>query len=238
MSAPLTLGTAGHIDHGKTALIRALTGVDTDRLPEERDRGISIELGYASLTLPSGRAPVGRRCPGPRAVRPHDGRGRHRHRPVPDDGRGRRRRDAADPRARRRPPGARGRYRGGRGDEVRPRRPELAMLEAAELLPGADASPSPPAPGAGRRGAARRARPSRGDVPSRAADAAMGRGSTSTGCSRSGAPGPSSPGRCGRGDRARRRARVLPGTGRPRARGPGPRRGRRLPPPASALPST
>ncbi len=55
MSAPLTLGTAGHIDHGKTALIRALTGVDTDRLPQERTRGISIELGYARLTLPSGR---------------------------------------------------------------------------------------------------------------------------------------------------------------------------------------
>ena len=53
--APLTLGTAGHIDHGKTALIRALTGVDTDRLPEERERGISIELGYAPLTLPGGR---------------------------------------------------------------------------------------------------------------------------------------------------------------------------------------
>ena len=52
---PLTLGTAGHIDHGKTALIRALTGVNTDRLPEERARGISIELGYASLALPSGR---------------------------------------------------------------------------------------------------------------------------------------------------------------------------------------
>jgi selenocysteine-specific elongation factor len=53
---PLTLGTAGHIDHGKTALIRALTGVDTDRLPEEHARGISIELGYARLELPSGRA--------------------------------------------------------------------------------------------------------------------------------------------------------------------------------------
>jgi selenocysteine-specific elongation factor len=52
---PLTLGTAGHIDHGKTALIRALTGVETDRLPEERARGISIELGYAQLELPSGR---------------------------------------------------------------------------------------------------------------------------------------------------------------------------------------
>ncbi|MBV8431471.1 MAG: selenocysteine-specific translation elongation factor, partial [Solirubrobacterales bacterium] len=54
--APLTLGTAGHIDHGKTALIRALTGVDTDRLPEERSRGISIELGYARLELASGRS--------------------------------------------------------------------------------------------------------------------------------------------------------------------------------------
>ncbi|MCW2951151.1 MAG: selB [Conexibacter sp.] len=52
---PLTLGTAGHIDHGKTALIAALTGIDTDRLPEEQARGISIELGYASLTLPTGR---------------------------------------------------------------------------------------------------------------------------------------------------------------------------------------
>src|SRR3954467_14899223 len=52
---PLTLGTAGHIDHGKTALIKALTGVDTDRLPEERKRGISIALGYAPLALPSGR---------------------------------------------------------------------------------------------------------------------------------------------------------------------------------------
>jgi selenocysteine-specific elongation factor len=52
---PLTLGTAGHIDHGKTALIGALTGKATDRLPEERRRGISIELGYAPLTLPGGR---------------------------------------------------------------------------------------------------------------------------------------------------------------------------------------
>src|SRR5919206_5166764 len=49
------IGTAGHIDHGKTALIRRLTGVDTDRLPEEKARGISIDLGYAPLRLPSGR---------------------------------------------------------------------------------------------------------------------------------------------------------------------------------------
>jgi len=49
--APLTVGTAGHIDHGKTALVRALTGSDTDRLAEERRRGISIELGFAELDL-------------------------------------------------------------------------------------------------------------------------------------------------------------------------------------------
>ncbi len=47
----IVLGTAGHVDHGKTALIKALTGVDTDRLKEEKERGISIELGFASLTL-------------------------------------------------------------------------------------------------------------------------------------------------------------------------------------------
>ena len=51
---PLTVGTAGHIDHGKTWLVRALTGKDTDRLPEEQERGISIELGYAPLGLPDG----------------------------------------------------------------------------------------------------------------------------------------------------------------------------------------
>jgi selenocysteine-specific elongation factor len=52
---PLTVGTAGHIDHGKTWLVRALTGKDTDRLPEEQARGISIDLGYAPLELPGGR---------------------------------------------------------------------------------------------------------------------------------------------------------------------------------------
>jgi len=51
---PIILGTAGHIDHGKTSLIRAVTGTDTDRLKEEKKRGITIELGFASLTLPSG----------------------------------------------------------------------------------------------------------------------------------------------------------------------------------------
>ncbi|MBI4633523.1 MAG: selenocysteine-specific translation elongation factor [Deltaproteobacteria bacterium] len=51
----IVLGTAGHVDHGKTALIKVLTGIDTDRLKEEKERGITIELGFASLTLRSGR---------------------------------------------------------------------------------------------------------------------------------------------------------------------------------------
>jgi selenocysteine-specific elongation factor len=52
---PLTIGTAGHIDHGKTTLVEALTGRNTDRLPQEQERGISIDLGYAPLELPDGR---------------------------------------------------------------------------------------------------------------------------------------------------------------------------------------
>ena len=60
MSAPpLTLGTAGHIDHGKAALVQRLTGTDTDRLPEERARGISIALGYALLELHGPAVAVG-----------------------------------------------------------------------------------------------------------------------------------------------------------------------------------
>jgi len=51
----IILGTAGHIDHGKTTLIKALTGTDTDRLKEEKERGITIELGFAALDLPSGQ---------------------------------------------------------------------------------------------------------------------------------------------------------------------------------------
>ena len=54
MSGPLrvVVGTAGHVDHGKTALVKALTGIDTDRLPEEKRRGITLEAGYANLALP------------------------------------------------------------------------------------------------------------------------------------------------------------------------------------------
>jgi selenocysteine-specific elongation factor len=51
----IILGTAGHIDHGKTALIKALTGINTDRLKEEKRRGITIELGFAFLDLPGGQ---------------------------------------------------------------------------------------------------------------------------------------------------------------------------------------
>ena len=50
----VVVGTAGHIDHGKTTLLRALTGIDADRLPEERRRGMTIDVGYAHLTLPTG----------------------------------------------------------------------------------------------------------------------------------------------------------------------------------------
>ena len=50
----VVLGTAGHVDHGKTSLVRALTGIDTDRLKEEKERGITIELGFAFLDLPCG----------------------------------------------------------------------------------------------------------------------------------------------------------------------------------------
>jgi selenocysteine-specific elongation factor len=52
---PFILGTAGHIDHGKTALVKAMTGVDCDRLEEEKRRGITIELGFAPLRLPGGK---------------------------------------------------------------------------------------------------------------------------------------------------------------------------------------
>ena len=50
----VVVGTAGHIDHGKTTLLRALTGIDADRLPEERRRGMTIDVGYAHLALDDG----------------------------------------------------------------------------------------------------------------------------------------------------------------------------------------
>src|SRR5918993_5427276 len=53
-AASLVVGTAGHIDHGKTTLLRALTGIEADRLPEERRRGMTIDVGYAHLALGDG----------------------------------------------------------------------------------------------------------------------------------------------------------------------------------------
>src|SRR6266536_692256 len=58
MIHPIVLGTAGHIDHGKTSLVRALTGIDTDRLPVEKARGITTELGFARLDLGKRRIAV------------------------------------------------------------------------------------------------------------------------------------------------------------------------------------
>src|SRR5207248_1065984 len=55
MPRDLILGTAGHIDHGKTSLVKALTGIDCDRLPEEKARGITIDIGFATLELPGYR---------------------------------------------------------------------------------------------------------------------------------------------------------------------------------------
>ena len=79
---PLTLGTAGHIDHGKTVLVEALTGTDTVRLPQERERGISIQSGSRHSSCPAAGRQRGRR-PGPRALRAHDGRRSDGHRSVP-----------------------------------------------------------------------------------------------------------------------------------------------------------
>ena len=58
----IIIGTAGHVDHGKTALIKALTGIETDRIKEEKKRGITIELGFAYLDLPDAKKPVSLTC--------------------------------------------------------------------------------------------------------------------------------------------------------------------------------
>ena len=58
LDRPVIIGTAGHIDHGKTSLVHALTGIDPDRLPEEKARGMTIDLGFAHLTLGGRRVTV------------------------------------------------------------------------------------------------------------------------------------------------------------------------------------
>ena len=95
----VVVGTAGHIDHGKTSLVKALTGIDTDRLPEEKARGHHDRSG---IRLPRGAGRAhhrDRRRPGARALRQEHAGRRRRYRPGDAGHRGRRRRDAPDARA-------------------------------------------------------------------------------------------------------------------------------------------
>ena len=86
---PFIIGTAGHIDHGKTTLIKALTGEDTDRLKEEKERGISIDLGFAHLDLRWKLRRESSMCPTRRFHRNMSPGSRHRPRSLygrtPDD---------------------------------------------------------------------------------------------------------------------------------------------------------
>jgi selenocysteine-specific elongation factor len=172
---PLTLGTAGHIDHGKTALIRALTGVDTDRLPQERDRGISIELGYASLTLPSGRRLSVVDVPGhERFVRTMvagaTGIDLYLMTVAADDGvMPQTREHAAVLRALGIDTGVVAVTKSDVAD------PEIALLEAAELLPAAEAIPVSARTGAGLPELLAALDRAAGALPSRAADAGPAR---------------------------------------------------------------
>ena len=59
----MIIGTAGHIDHGKTSLVKALTGIDADRLKEEKARGITIDLGFAYKPRPTAACSVSSMCP-------------------------------------------------------------------------------------------------------------------------------------------------------------------------------
>ena len=95
----LILGTAGHIDHGKTALVKALTGVDTDRLQEEKARGITIDLGFAELIPQKGLHLGIVDVPGHEGFIREHARRRYRDGSGPDGGGGRRGHDAADARA-------------------------------------------------------------------------------------------------------------------------------------------
>ena len=141
-SRRMIVGTAGHIDHGKTALVRALTGVDTDRLKEEKARGISIDLGFAYLPAPDGSDARLRRRAGAREVRAQHAGRRDRHRFRAAGRRGRRRRDAADARASgdRRPARDPARHRG--ADQGRSR-----VARAARRGRGRDRATRSPAPG-------------------------------------------------------------------------------------------
>ena len=82
----MIIGTAGHIDHGKTALVKALTGVDGDRLKEEKARGITIDLGFAYLPLADGTVLGFIDVPGHERFVAHDAGRRQRHRFCPAGG--------------------------------------------------------------------------------------------------------------------------------------------------------
>ena len=92
----LVLGVIGHVDHGKTALVRALTGKDTDALAEEKQRGISIALGFAHLRVGGGYGHRSDRHAGPRAFCAHDDLRRDRDRCRVAGRRSQRRDQAAD----------------------------------------------------------------------------------------------------------------------------------------------
>ena len=126
----LVVGTAGHIDHGKSSLVRALTGIDPDRLKEEKARGITIELGLRAHDDRRHARRVCRRA-GPRAIRAHDAGRRRRHRLRAADRRGRRIGDAADARALRHLPPAAHSARHRRADQVGSRRRRHARAGAA-----------------------------------------------------------------------------------------------------------
>ena len=136
------IGTAGHIDHGKTALLRALTGIDADRLPEERARGMTIDVGYAHLAFDDGveldfvDVPGHDRLIGNMLV----GAGRDRRR-APRR-RGRRRAAAADARAPPAPRRAGDRRRARRRHEDRPRRAGAGSWRSSR--PFGRSSPGPP----------------------------------------------------------------------------------------------
>ena len=117
------IATAGHVDHGKSALVRALTGMEPDRWAEERRRGLTIDLGFAWTTLPSGRRLAFVDVPGHERFVGNMLAGVGLGAGGAVRGRGRRRLVGADRRARRRPRRARRAARPARGDQGRPRRP-------------------------------------------------------------------------------------------------------------------
>ena len=125
------VATAGHVDHGKSTLVRALTGMEPDRWAEERRRGMTIDLGYAWMTLPDGEKTGLRRRPRPRALRAEHAR---RARPGPRRPvrrGGRRRLDAAVRRASRRGGRAGRPARPAGGDEGRPGGPRAGDAAGA-----------------------------------------------------------------------------------------------------------